>query len=98
LKRYTQAEALELYRLLDAQPPVTLVMPAAVIFNLIAQCQLALRHPANHGPGAQAARQWTEQAARYLDGLVPGTYDLVQMGYDGRYDQPPDDDGAQGGR
>jgi len=88
MRRLTKEESLELYRQLDALAPVTLVIPAAVVFNLIGQCQLALRHPSNHGPSALAARQWIEQVARYLDGLVPGTFDLVQMGFDGRFDQP----------
>jgi len=91
LKRYTADEALKLYERLNAHPPLTLVLAPALVFVLIAQCQLALRHPNNHGPGAEQARQWIEEVARYLDGLVPGVYDLVQMGFETRFDQPVDD-------
>lgn len=49
---------------------------------IIAQVQLALRHPQNTGEAAKGARKLTEQLIAGLDKASPGIGTLLEIGFD----------------
>lgn len=49
---------------------------------IIAQVQLALRHPCNTGEAAKGARKLTEQLIASLDKASPGIGTLLEIGFD----------------
>lgn len=72
---------------LDTQPGVILEMGAAEALILLSQLQLALRHPANQGPGAAFVRDMTTRIEAHL-GATPGLRWLIARGWDPSYDVP----------
>lgn len=58
---------------------------AATAFLLIAQLQLALRHPNNTGLGAEKARQLIAALASVAC-TTPATQELLRRGFDPAYD------------
>jgi hypothetical protein len=49
-----------------SRPPVLLTLPLSEAFMLLAQLQLALRHPLNHGSGSK----WARHVAKHLQKLL----------------------------
>jgi hypothetical protein len=81
------ALATEEMRQLDTRAGVILELGTVQALLLIAQLQLALRHPANRGPGAAFALNMTREIEAHL-GKTPGLRWLIARGWDPSYDVP----------
>lgn len=55
-------------------------------FMLIAQIQLALRHPHNNGSSAVFAREMADNLTKLVCHYVPEAADLIAQGWDQAYD------------
>lgn len=64
----------------------TLRIGIAELVALIAQVQLALRHPANKGEGATLARLIIEDAIAGMEAHEPEIGPLLRRGFDPAYD------------
>src|SRR5262245_8918559 len=61
-----------------------------MLMILIAQLQLALRHPANRGAGALQARQFVEDVIDRFEKAEPGLAAFLRRGFDPAQDVPID--------
>ncbi len=75
-------------RLADA-PDIPLVIGADAAFLLLAQLQLALRHPANRGESAEVVRGFAVELQRYIAQYIPDLIDLIEKGWHPEFDQDP---------
>lgn len=58
---------------------------------VVAQLQLALRHPSNNGIGANASRQFIDDLiAQVRESSYPATAKVLEMGNDPAHDKPAD--------
>lgn len=55
-------------------------------FILIAQLQLALRHPGNTGSSAALARDFAENLTKAVCHFIPEAKALIEQGWDSAYD------------
>jgi hypothetical protein len=69
-------------RRLGAAPPLKQDLPAPYGFVLLAQLQLALRHPNNRGGAARITRQIAEQLEAAIVERVPELAALCAAGWD----------------
>lgn len=59
-------------------------------FILVAQLQLALRHPGNTGEGATVAYQIAQNLAKAICSYVPEAKELIDQGWNPAYDVTKD--------
>jgi hypothetical protein len=65
---------------------VEVVTTPARAFMMIAQLQLALRHPYNTGSSAAFAKEMAENLAKVVCHYVPEAAELIAQGWDESYD------------
>lgn len=65
---------------------VDITLGAMEWFSVVANVQLALRHPDNKSASAEAARRAAKVIAKALAALVPDAGWLLDLGWDPRYD------------
>ncbi len=75
---------------LQSLPPISLDIDGAVAFTLLAQLQLALRHPANDRAAAAIARTVAQEIEHCLAPTGPALAELIRRGWDPDHDQVPD--------
>ena len=75
------------FQALKAIPPVPITLWPGQAFMLLAQLQLALRHPANKGPGAEFARTLARKLQVHLS-VNPLLTALCEKGWDPEFDLP----------
>lgn len=63
-------------------------MPFEDVIILIAQIQLALRHPGNTGYSSQRARKIIEAMIAMMERSEPAVGPLLRMGFDPQHDVP----------
>lgn len=73
-------------RLKEKHEFFTLEIGFADLIMLIAQVQLALRHPANRGESARRMRSMVERIVRELEESEPTIGELLRLGFDARHD------------
>lgn len=66
--------------------PIELVTTPARLFILIAQLQLALRHPDNTGSSAEIARDLATNLTEILCIFVPEAREMIEQGWEPAYD------------
>lgn len=66
-------------------PPINMEIGRSLGFILLGQLQLALRHPANTGPTAEAAEQFARHLQSVL-GMPPQLAAIAEQGWDPGYD------------
>jgi hypothetical protein len=64
----------------------TMNMPFTLAITVIAQCQLALRHPANNGECAKEMRAILDQWIKAMDESSPGIARQLETGFDAQFD------------
>jgi hypothetical protein len=80
-----EAAADELRRT-DALPPLVLTMTRAEALQLVAQLQLALRHPKNTGRSAQWTREFARRFEKSFEGF-PAVQKLIAAGWNPESDR-----------
>lgn len=85
----TDEEMEDLARRLQQMPsPLTLALTPLQAVMLLAQLQLALRHPANRGPASQEAIQLARYVQDMLAAFDPEIGRFVERGWHGCFDAP----------
>jgi hypothetical protein len=64
----------------------TMELPFGQVVTLVAQVQLALRHPGNAGPAAADARRMVEDVIASLGAEEPALAGLLRRGFDPAHD------------
>lgn len=72
---------------LSELPPILIQINPDTGFFLLAQLQLALRHPGNTGNGAQTIRQFAIGLQERLTELCPEVGDVLEKGWHPEFDQ-----------
>jgi hypothetical protein len=80
------AEALE--RLTARAPSLKLDLDWQTTVVLVAQVQLALRHPGNRGPSAELARTFLDTLIARVEEVEPTVARCLRMGDDPQHDVP----------
>lgn len=75
-----------LRKLADCKQPIEFVTTPSRVLILIAQLQLALRHPGNTGKSAEVAREFITNMTRAVCSQVPEAQELIDMGNNPAYD------------
>jgi len=83
-KRFTEA----LERLVLKHPTFAVEMPMGNIIVLVAQMQLALRHPRNNGDSAKTCRDFCEQVIAEIARAEPELAEILTWGFDPSKDIP----------
>jgi hypothetical protein len=91
---FARARQATLIRRLEAERPADYVLPLhlnmLMLLTLVANLQLALRHPGNTGPSAEAARGIIDGIIdRVRDDGYPAHAELMELGNDPAYDTKP---------
>ncbi|NEP17814.1 MAG: hypothetical protein F6J97_13065 [Leptolyngbya sp. SIO4C1] len=73
-------------RLAESEEIIEFATTPARAFMLIAQLQLALRHPQNRGSSAQFAQQMIENLSAAICYHFPEAKEVIEMGSNAAYD------------
>lgn len=73
-----------------ARLPWTLNLEVLMVYQLASQLQLALRHPANHGPSAEASRFFLGTLAKAFSQFAPAIGESIALGNEPANDVPVD--------
>lgn len=72
---------------LDKHEPLQLELKPSTVLLLVAQLQLALRHPQNTGPSAVRMRELAHWLEEQIERLEPDLQPILELGWDPDYDQ-----------
>ncbi|OGF05230.1 MAG: hypothetical protein A2W00_04595 [Candidatus Eisenbacteria bacterium RBG_16_71_46] len=75
---------------MEDAPPFHIAIDPLMLFFVVGQCQLALRHPENTGPSAAAAREFINQVRDTLF-TDPVLLEILRQGDDPEYDVTTDE-------
>ena len=71
----------ELQRLTDEEVGLRMVLSFDIICGLVANIQLALRHPHNNGDGAACGRAWCDVMISEIEKVSPKLARIVRKGW-----------------
>ncbi|MCA1991874.1 MAG: hypothetical protein LDL41_07490 [Coleofasciculus sp. S288] len=85
-------ELAQAFQRLAQHPPIPLTLSPEAGFLLLAQLQLAMRHPANTGPGSETIRTFAIELQQRLVELEPDLQAVLEKGWHPEFDvkQPTD--------
>lgn len=75
-----------IFRIGQSSEIIEIATTPARAFILLAQLQLALRHPHNTGPSADIAREMANNLARLIIAKFPESQEMIQQGFNPAFD------------